>query len=169
MHVPMNHHAGATSLPPEPDWPERPLTIVAPARVRDLPVLEIVARKLPLMVPFKQFIVVSPDREREVIQTRLKDLARVIPENNFVPGVTLELLRRLPMEGFPGAAGWYFQQLLKLQFAFTEPEDDYYLIWDADTVPPRPIRFFDPAGRMLLTRATEHHAPYFETYRRLLG
>jgi hypothetical protein len=43
------------------------------------------------------------------------------------------------------------------------------LIWDADTVPLRPMRFFDESGRMLLTKATEHHTPYFETYRRLLG
>jgi hypothetical protein len=165
----MANPANPPSRVAESNWPERPLTLFAPARVRDLPVLEIVARKLPETVPFKQFIVVSPDKECETIQRHLGSRARVQSENNFVPSVTVEALRELCVEGFPRAAGWYFQQLLKLQYAFVEPEDDYYLIWDADTVPLRPMRFFDDSGRMLLTKADEHHRPYFDTYRRLLG
>lgn len=150
-------------------WPERPLTVVASCRVRDLPVLRIAARRLPATVPFKELVVVMPDADCAWAQRKLGPLARVVPENNFVPGVTLAALRALPVQGFPMAAGWYFQQLLKLQFAFHEPEDDYFLIWDADTVPLRPMRFFDADGRMLLTKAGEHHAHYFATYRRLLG
>jgi len=152
-----------------PPGPARPLTVFAACRARDLSVLEIVARWLPRTVPVKEFVVVSPDAECARIQGRLGEGARVVPEEGFIPGVGLAALRGLPVEGFPRAAGWYFQQLLKLQYAFVAPEDDYYLIWDADTVPLRSMRFFDEAGRMLLTRASEHHAPYFETYRRLLG
>jgi len=77
-------------------------------------------------------------------------------------------LQKINRPHFPRAAGWYFQQLLKLQFAFLHPDDDYYLIWDADTVPLRPLQFFDHDGRMLLTKAAEYHLPYFETYQRLL-
>jgi hypothetical protein len=160
---------GSTASNPVVPWPERPLTVFAPCRARDLPVLEIVARWLPQTVPLKEFVVVVPDVDRDRVQRRLGKLARVLPENGFVPGVTVAALRPLPLQGFPMAAGWYFQQMLKLQFAFVEPEDDYFLIWDADTVPLRPMRFFDEQGRMLLTRAAEHHAAYFDTYRRLLG
>lgn len=148
---------------------ERPLVVFAPCRARDLPVLEIVSRWLPQTVPIKEFIVVSPDVEVARIQKRLGRRARVLPEGDFVPGVTMSSLRPLPVEGFPQAAGWYYQQLIKLQFSFVDPDEDYYLIWDADTVPLRPMRFFDDAGRMLLTRAKEHHPAYFETYRRLFG
>jgi len=151
------------------NWPDRPLAVLASCRARDLPVLEIVARWLPRTVPLKKFIVVSPNAECARIQRRLGAAAWVVPEDGFIPGLSLSALRPLPVEGFPRAAGWYYQQLLKLQFAFVEPEDDYYLIWDADTVPLRPMRFFDEQGRMLLTKATEYHAPYFDTYRRLLG
>lgn len=162
--VPPSNRADAPS-----SLAERPLVVFAPCRARDLPVLEIVARWLPQTVPLKEFVVVSPDAECARIQKRLGNRARVLPENDFVPGVTLAALRSLPVEGFPPAAGWYFQQLIKLQFAFVDTADDFYLIWDADTVPLRRMRFFDEAGRMLLTRAEEHHAAYFETYRRLLG
>jgi hypothetical protein len=147
----------------------RPLQVFAACRARDLPVLEMVARWLPRTVPLKEFVVASPDRECRQIQARLGSCARVVPEGDFVPCVSLDALRALPVQGFPRAVGWYFQQLLKLQFSFVDLADDYYLIWDADTVPLRPMRFFDDSGRMLLTKAKEHHTPYFETYRRLLG
>ncbi|MEY4386314.1 MAG: hypothetical protein RLY20_1597 [Verrucomicrobiota bacterium] len=152
-----------------PPLAERPLQVFASCRMRDIEVLEIVARKLPETVPLKQFIVCAPDSECATMQRRLGSRANVLAEDSMIPGVTIARVRALPMERFPGAAGWYFQQLLKLQFAFADPADDYYLIWDGDTVPLRPMRFFDEQGRMLLTKATEHHAPYFETYRTILG
>lgn len=148
---------------------DRPLQIISACRLCDLPVLEITARQLPKCVPFRSLSVVCPDKDFAKIRSRLSPDVRVIPENNFLPGMTIEALRALPVRGFPRAAGWYFQQLLKLQFAFTDLDEDYFLIWDADTVPLRPMRFFDAQGRMLLTKATEHHAPYFETYRNLFG
>ena len=160
--------APATGDPPR-NLAERPLTVITACRVNDLPILEITARQLRKTVPFQALQVVAPDRDCRQICKQLGSDVRVIPENEFIPGMTIEAIRNLPIFGFPGAAGWYFQQLIKLQFAFCEPEDDYYLIWDADTVPLRPMRFFDAEGRALLTRATEYHAPYFETYRTLLG
>lgn len=148
---------------------ERPLQIVTACRARDLPILEIAARKLPKLIPFRALHAIAPDRDCSLIRSRLGGDVNVIPENGFIPGMTLDQLRTLPLLGFPAGAGWYFQQFLKLQFAFLDPGDDYYLIWDADTVPLRPMRFFDGEGRMLLTKAAEHHPPYFETYQSLFG
>lgn len=112
---------------------------------------------------------IAPNSDCAQIRSRLNKEVRVVPEDEFITGMTLTELRKLPVSHFPSAAGWYFQQLLKLQFAFVDPAEDYYLIWDADTVPLRPMTFFDPSGRMLLTKTTEYHPPYFETYRRILG
>ena len=148
---------------------ERPLQVFASCRMRDVEVLEIVAQRLPEMIPLKQFFVGAPDHECAEMQRRLGSRATVLAEDSMIPGVTLAKVRALPLQGFPRGAGWYFQQLLKLQFAFTDPDDDYYLIWDGDTVPLRPMRFFDEQGRLLMTKAEEHHAPYFETYWRILG
>ncbi len=148
---------------------ERPLQVVTACRVRDLPVLEIAVVRLRQYLPFGGLKVVAPNQDCARIASRLEGRANVIPENDFVPDLTIEKLRGLQIEGFPKVAGWYLQQLLKLQFAFVDPDDDYYLIWDADTVPLRPLRFFNPAGQMLLTKAEEYHAPYFATYRSLLG
>ncbi|HTA16696.1 MAG TPA: DUF6492 family protein [bacterium] len=123
------------------------------------------------MFPPHRLCVLAPDRDCAEIRGRLGGEARVIAEDGFIPGMTSADLRAIPGRGpaFPKMAGWYFQQFLKLQFAFFEQEDDHYLIWDADTVPLRPMEFFNASGRMLLTTAEEFHAPYFSTYERILG
>jgi hypothetical protein len=146
-----------------------PLPILTTCKARDLPILEITARRLRETVACRALYVVAPETDCAKIGKALGALATVISESDFVPAMTLARLRALPVPNFPQAAGWYFQQFLKLQFAFVDSAEDYYLIWDADTVPLRPIRFFDAEGRMLLTKATEYHEPYFQTYRNLFG
>jgi len=141
--------------------------VVTTCRAYDLPMLELALPRLRQHLPFKNLTVIAPERDCETIHRRLGAPVEVISEDGFLPGMNLRQLQAQPRFDFPKNAGWYFQQFLKLQFAFTAPADDFYLIWDADTIPLQPLRFFDDAGRMLLTRADEYHAPYFETYRRL--
>jgi hypothetical protein len=148
--------------------PGRALSVVSTCRARDLPVLEITAQRLGECISLKSLHVIAPANDCDQIRARLGNRAAVISEDEFIPGMTPAELRKLARPHFPAAAGWYLQQFLKLQFAFQDPGDDYYLIWDADTVPLRKLEFFDRDGRMLLTKATEQHPPYFETYQQLL-
>ena len=73
------------------------------------------------------------------------------------------------MFGFPERAGWYLQQFLKIAVAEHSIAEPRYLIWDADTVPYRHLRFFDDQGRLLFTEGPEFHEPYFETNEALIG
>ena len=57
------------------------------------------------------------------------DVKRII-ESRF-PGKTISR----------GMVGWYYQQFLKLKYADICP-DAYYLSWDGDTIPVRPIEMF---------------------------
>src|ERR1039457_5006296 len=131
----------------EPPSPIRPLQVLTTSKRRDLPILEITARKLWETVPCRALFVIAPGRDCPAIRRRLGAATNIIPEDDFIPTMTMAKLRRLDVPNFPeaGAAGWYFQQLLKLQFAYFEPAEDYYLMWDADTVPLRSLRFFDAA------------------------
>ena len=53
-----------------------------------------------------------------------------------------------------------------MQFArFTN--DDYYLIWDSDTIPLKPVKLFDDNNRPFFDMKTEYHVPYFETINRI--
>jgi len=65
-------------------------------------------------------------------------------------------------------AGWYYQQFLKMQ-AFKIIENQYYLIWDADTIPLQKIIFFNKNNQILIQTGSEHHLPYFETIHNILG
>jgi len=84
-----------------------------------------------------------------------------IDEDRVVPGVRHDTYAATRW-------GWYFQQILKLGVAWLERED-YYLVVDADTVFLNPVRFFSDEGQPIYTTARESHAPYFETFERLLG
>lgn len=104
------------------------------------------------------------------IQKNIEDSKTlVLDENTLVKGLDFSIVRSLMnkkgrFEGY----GWIFQQLLKFGFATTKYARDYYLSWDADTLPLNKIDFFDD-GHPLFTKKTEFHKPYFDTNEKLIG
>ena len=145
-----------------------PLDIVTSCRRADYPILQKAFVGLSEFVPFRKLYIFTARQNITSLQRMLSRNVEILDEDEQIPGMALQSLRRLPLPGFPKGAGWYFQQLLKYTFCFQKQEDDYYLIWDADTVPLRPLQFFDPSGRMLFTTAKESNPYYFDNYRRLL-
>lgn len=61
--------------------------------------------------------------------------------------------------------GWYLQQFLKISYA-SVCEDEYYMLWDADTIPIHKYQFSDN-GKLFFDMKTEHHKPYFDSFSRL--
>ncbi len=62
-----------------------------------------------------------------------------------------------------GVTGWYYQQFLKMQYA-RMCSDNYYMVWDGDTIPCRKIEMFeDEDGLPYLDLKKEYHKEYFET------
>jgi uncharacterized protein DUF6492 len=147
---------------------QRPLDIVAACRSADLSILVLALAGLRRFVSFGRLHVIASSRNFAGFRRVLGDEVELVDEDLLIPEMTLAELQKLPLPGFPRMAGWYFQQLLKFAFCFQKTEEDYFLIWDADTVPLRPLEFFDESGRMLFTMAEEEHTPYFDTYRKLL-
>ncbi len=67
-----------------------------------------------------------------------------------------------------GITGWYYQQFLKMQYAYM-CEDTYYMVWDGDTVPCRPFSMFrEGTGTPYLDLKKEYHEEYFITLSRIL-
>lgn len=64
--------------------------------------------------------------------------------------------------------GWYYQQFLKMEYSRL-CDEDYYLCWDADTIPLRPIEMFNSQGIPYLDTKPEFSPPYFDTLNNLLG
>ncbi len=67
-----------------------------------------------------------------------------------------------------GVTGWYYQQFLKMQYSFI-CEDDYYLVWDGDTIPCKPFTMFHEDGKTpFFDLKHEYHEEYFVTLSKLL-
>lgn len=61
--------------------------------------------------------------------------------------------------------GWYLQQFLKLSYSLI-CKDEYYLLWDADTIPIHE-HIMIGNGQPVFDMKTECHKPYFDTFSRL--
>ncbi len=66
------------------------------------------------------------------------------------------------------STGWYYQQFLKMLFA-NYFEDEYYLCWDADTIPLRRIDMFSEDGKPYFDVKSECQGRYFNTINKLFG
>lgn len=69
--------------------------------------------------------------------------------------------------GKASRSGWYFQQFLKFGYSYL-CEDEYYIVWDSDTVPLHPISHMQD-GKPVFTKKEEMEPPYFETLDRLFA
>lgn len=145
------------------------MQIVSACIARDLPVYRVTVASLRKHLPGAEIHVITRKEDFPRFREACGADIHLWDEADLVPDMTLSALRQLPQPHFPKGAGWYFQQFLKYAFERVSNDEDYFLIWDADTVLLRPISFFSEDGRPLYTRATEHHRPYFETFEALFG
>lgn len=67
---------------------------------------------------------------------------------------------------------WYYQQMLKLSYTLNCKNfpDKNIIIWDADTIPLKKIKFFDEQNNPILYGSKyEYHIPYFECNNIIFG
>ncbi len=103
------------------------------------------------------------------------DKVKWVDENAILPfdDVHACIAKKLEsiLEGKPlarGVTGWYYQQFLKMQYAYI-CEDTYYMVWDGDTVPCKKVNMFsEETGQPYLDLKHELHPLYFETMGKIL-
>ncbi len=85
-------------------------------------------------------------------------------------GITFEAVKNYleSLGSLSTNTGWYLQQFLKLGISKI-CTDDYYLVWDGDTIPLNPISFFSNKGRPFFTLKREYYDVYFRTIYNLFG
>lgn len=142
--------------------------IFSAARLRDFPVLRMAVRQSLALFNPDRIVVAVPKGDVKAVQAGLNSNATVIDENSLLGGFDRSAFQRRPIPYFPRSFGWYLQQILKFEYC-RQTQAEHCLVWDADTVPFRPIEFFNGEGRIYLTRAAEYHVPYFYTFEKLIG
>jgi hypothetical protein len=98
---------------------------------------------------------------------------KFMDEDTLFKGLTLEKVKKMIIEkmGTEIQSNWYFQQFLKMAYAYC-CDTDYYLIWDADTLLLRHIDFWEdtPLGKKcLFTLKEEYVYSYFDTLKILFN
>ena len=143
------------------------VTMIIPIKSSDFMYVE---KLIPLVrqnIAPKEIIVISaPD-----VKDRCLNLGVVfIDENQMIKGLDFTTLKQqicnLHMD--IKSTGWYLQQFLKLGFSQL-CKTEYYVSWDADMLPIRPINLFDNNGKPYLTLKKEYMHRYFLTLKRLLN
>ncbi len=102
-------------------------------------------------------------------QSGIKEQVGFYDEDELIPFADVHQIMKelLQTDELPrGVTGWYYQQFLKMQYAFVCKED-YYLIWDGDTVPCKPFSMFREDGLPYLDLKQEYHEEYFHTIENL--
>jgi hypothetical protein len=112
--------------------------------------------------------IVCPDEDVVVFsQFQSYSGLRVVSESEFMPSFRCsDAAARL--ESKPHRAGWYYQQILKMNY-HNYCTSSTYLIWDLDTIILNRFPFFSNCGAYILGSSREHNNAYFRTIDLLLG
>lgn len=147
--------------------------VIIPTAFKDFSFLPRVIKYVKKYIQPAKIIVILDTRLEYCIPKPIKHDKDVVvaDENSLVEGVSFEKVKEyLRKHGSPiKRTGWFLQQFLKLGFANSSYCDtDYYLSWDADTLPLRTIKFFDTDNHPYFTKKFEHNDDYFMALGRML-
>ena len=115
-----------------------------------------------MMEFYKNKIVVICSRDLFYNITTICEECVLINENEVFENLNLANIQQL-LPSFKERASWYFQQFLKMAY-YNITKNDYYLVWDSDTILLNNISFFNPINnKPYFTMKKEYHKSYFET------
>ncbi len=117
---------------------------------------------------------VEEEKKSGFISREFWDRVGFINENDILSfDDTAELMEENMKEILRGesvprkAVGWYYQQFVKYLIA-DRCSDEYYLVWDGDTVPCGEFSMFSESGIPYLDAKHEFNPRYFEELKRLI-
>ena len=145
--------------------------VILPVAPKDIANLDLcIQRILEDIYPQKIVIVASKQLKDRIPQL---DKVEFFDEDQLMTNLTLEHVKRIMVEikGTETRSNWYFQQFLKMAYAF-QCSNDYYLIWDSDTIPLKKIQFWENINGVEKCLFGEHHhnhQPYFDTLNTLFN
>lgn len=146
--------------------------IIIPVAYREYPFLPKTIKYIQKNLDAEHIYIITHIDMINIMPTSIKKNPKcsILDENLIIKGVSFqevqELLRKYKMKD--QRVGWYLQQFIKMGFAQSKYCDqDYYLSWDADTLPIQHINFFDIDGKPFFDMKSEHHQPYFDTINNL--
>jgi hypothetical protein len=143
-------------------------TLVSVCSAKDVDVWSIAAFYIIKNIAVDRYFLFVPDDEIALFRQKTPKNFEIIGDRSLCGSLIDDLRIRIAGK-VENRIGWYLQQLVKLCALYMFREDDLVIIWDADTVPLKPISFVSKEGKILHYSGTEYNRPYFDTIWRLLG
>lgn len=147
--------------------------VIIPAAYKDFEFLQKTIKYVSLNIKPQKIFLIIDTRLIKFLPKKVKSntLVKVLDENGLLENLSFDCVKNtLVNHGAPAKrTGWFLQQFIKLGFALSKYCDtDYYLSWDADTLPLRNIEFFTSDGKPIFTKKKEHNQAYFDTLSKIL-
>ena len=146
--------------------------IIIPTIYRDYPFLnKVIKYVIQNLTPENIYIITNGEKSKYISKSIINNPKCTIrDENRLIDGMDFCTIKHLlAKRGIRNRPGWYYQQFLKMGFSLSKfAQNDYYLSWDSDTLPLRPLKMFDTDGSPFFTMKNEYHQPYFDTIYRLI-
>lgn len=136
--------------------------------------LESQYERLIKILPVRKIIFIGNNDVGEYVKaSKIGDQIEFINENDVIcfdevhSAMKMAIGSLISAELPRGITGWYYQQFLKLSYSMV-CEDDYYMVWDGDTVPTKAFTMFKTeTGCPYFDMKSEFHKPYFDTIEKL--
>ena len=125
-----------------------------------------------------QFFIICPNadlkkfkRELNLDNLQIYDEDEIIKFDRFKEIANPILKKTNYYEKIQNRLGWYYQQVLKLTFMynFIKHNNQKLLIWDADTIILKKIKFFDNEKSLIYGTTSEFFKAYYATNKTILG
>ena len=138
----------------------------------DITTWAIVAKQVLLCIPASEYLLICPSSDIAEFSSCTPAAWTIVDDESLCRGYGYAEIHEIATGTNQHRTGWLLQQFLKIN-ACADPlleANDLVLIWDADTIPLRLLRFSDEHNRVIqYYHSREHHTPYFETIQRILN
>lgn len=104
-------------------------------------------------LPVKEIVLIGRSTLERSLENYSSKYIRFMNEDTLLKGMTFSKIEeyKFRYSGRKRRTGWYFQQFLKMAYSLA-CQDEYYLVWDADTIPVNKISFFEDSKPLLAYR-----------------
>jgi hypothetical protein len=135
-------------------------TVISVCCRKDIKTWELVSHAITRYINAESFKVIVPKNEVAAFRNITCKEIEVVSENEELKDI--DIYATAAKLGSKKRAGWYYQQLLKIHSLSQTSHDAINVIWDADTLPLKPLNFIAEDGRLIFYTSDEHHQPYFD-------
>ena len=152
--------------------PNQPIfDVILPVAPKDVANLELCIQKIQENICPEKIVVIANKLVKDSIPFSCQ--VEFCDEDQLMKNLTMDQVKKIILDitGSETRSNWYFQQFLKMAYAYQCPHD-YYLVWDSDTIPLNNIRFWrDNNGEEQCLFSMYHHihTPYFDTLNTLFN